>query len=338
MPDPELLEFQKNAFYTLGPSEILNSIEEALDVSHNPKRRCSGRLMALNSIENRVYSFDLEDGTEWVVKFYRPHRWNLDQIHEEHEFLRRLEEREVPIIRPLDLPVSKVHNRSISATDKGIYFTIFPKVRGRLRDEIFSEDIPILGRLLARLHAVGKGFEVRHRLHFSMGAWGWDSLNELDESPHAQSPMAERYLDLVENALQAMTPLIESLDQQAIHGDCHCGNILWNEHGPYFTDFDDFVVGPPVQDLWMIFRGRGLEEDKRRDDFLRAYEEFRPFPRDSLKAIESLRALRMLHYSAWIARRWEDPSFRLLFPNFGTEEWWREEYEALYETLESSAF
>jgi len=334
--DNEEIEFRKNAFYTLGPSEMLNSIEEAMDVTHNSLRRCSGRLMALNSIENRVYSFDLEDGTEWVAKFYRPLRWSLAQINEEHEFLRSLEVGEVPIIRPLELPFSRVQNRSISATEKGILFTIFPKVRGRLRDEIFKEDIPILGRLLARLHIVGKNFPVKHRIQFNIGTWGWDSLNALDESVHAQSPMAQRYLDLVEGTLETITPLIENLDQHAIHGDCHGGNILWNEQGPYFTDFDDFIVGPPVQDLWMIFRGRGPEEDKRREEFIQAYEELTSFPKESLKSIEALRALRMLHYSAWISRRWEDPSFRLLFPNYGSEEWWREEYQALYETLESS--
>lgn len=333
--DSDEEELPKNAFYSLDPSEILNNLESALDIKHHPERRCSGRLLALNSIENRVYAFDLEDKSEWVAKFYRPQRWSLEQIDEEHRFLKKLDESEVPVIRPHELGFSTVQHPTISQTESGIYFTIFPKVRGRLRDEIFPDDIPILGRLLARLHIVGKAFEVQHRLHFDLDTWGWDSINFLDESEHTNSPMAERYLDLAESVVESYEPMIAELESQAIHGDCHCGNILWNERGPYFTDFDDFVKGPPVQDLWMIFRGRGAIENQRRDDFIKSYEELTSFPQSSLKAIEALRALRMLHYCAWIAKRWDDPSFRLLFPNFGSEAWWREEYQALYETLES---
>jgi Ser/Thr protein kinase RdoA (MazF antagonist) len=325
----------KNAFYSLDPSTVLNAVEQSLNLSSRPERRCTGRLLALNSIENRVFAFDLEDGTEMVAKFYRPARWTQTQILEEHAFLKELRQAEVPVISPLSFEKSSINCETLSQTKEGIYFTVFPKVRGRLRDELFDEDIPVLGRLLARLHQVGSRFEVKTRPTLSVEKWVEDSLDFLCEHPLAQSPMAQRYIQLVEESLDTLYDRFDDVGpMHAIHGDCHGGNILWNENGPYFTDFDDFILGPPVQDLWMIFRSRGKEEEKRRELFIEAYEEHREFNKPSLSSIETLRSLRMIHYSAWIARRWEDPSFAQIFMNYGQDSWWREEYQALYETLE----
>ncbi len=324
----------KESFYSLDHSHILNSLEAALGVSAGDNRRCTGRLMALNSIENRVLSFDLENGEEYVAKFYRPGRWSLEQLEEEHNFLTALYDYEVPIVKAIDLPGGNTSCSKISKTTEDIYFCIFPKVRGRLKDELQNEELTILGRYLARLHIVGSQTKFKFRKTFTVDNWLWDSVDFLDKSPLANNPMAERYLQLVDESAELLGATIANLKHISIHGDCHCGNVLWNEQGPFFTDFDDCITGPPVQDLWMILRGRDAQDERQREIFLEAYESIYPFEKETLHSIEALRALRMLHYNAWIARRWDDPSFPKLFPHFGSPEWWREEIQALNESLE----
>jgi len=322
-----------HSFYSLDHNVILNELEKALD-SQTTGARCTGKLMALNSVENRVLSFDLENGEEYVAKFYRPGRWNIDQLAEEHSFVSALVDYEVPVVRAITLRGSNTEIPSLAKTDQGIFFCIYPKMRGRLKDELSEVELKILARFLARLHIIGTQHPLKHRKTLEIDAWLWDSIDDLDRSEEADNPMAQRYLQLADDNAIIIGAAIEGLDKISIHGDCHVGNVLWNELGPFFTDFDDCMTGPPVQDLWMILKDRGEAGEKQRDSFLEAYEEIKPFERESLVAIESLRALRMLHYNAWIARRWDDPSFKRLFPHFGSSEWWREEIQALHECLE----
>lgn len=327
---------RKDSFFSLDHNTVLNSLDGALSEIFGSKaavldKRCTGRLLALNSIENRVYSFDTEDGSQFVAKFYRPARWSADQLQEEHDFLDVLNEFEVPVVQALKAD----HSRTLFESENGIRFCIFPKVQGRLKDELSDFEVEILGRLLARLHIAGKNFPFKHRLEMNIDTWLWDSVDFLDAQEVSDSPMAQRYLQMIDENADSVAAAINDLKVQSVHGDCHCGNVLWNAQGPYFTDFDDCITAAPVQDLWMILRGRGVEEDKRRESFLSAYTEINDFDHDSLDAIEALRILRMLHYNAWIAKRWEDPSFPRLFPNYGSPEWWRSEIEALHEGLEA---
>lgn len=325
----------KQSFFELDQNQILASLEHALDVEHQDQRRCTGRMLALNSVENRVYAFDTEDGQEYVAKFYRPGRWSQNQLLEEHQFLSELHEAEVPVIPPIQLKQSNINQRTLAKTQNGIYFCIFSKVRGRLKDELNTIELEILARFVARIHVVGSQKDFTSRPELNIDNWLWDSVDLLDENDFSNNPMAERYLQLVEESANSIGTSLQSLSSQRVHGDCHCGNVLWNDAGAFFTDFDDCMQGPPVQDLWMILRGRGLEEEKRRETFVKAYEEIRPFDHSSLESIEALRVLRMVYYNSWIAKRWDDPSFQKLFPSFGRPEWWQEEIQALTECIEA---
>jgi Ser/Thr protein kinase RdoA (MazF antagonist) len=324
----------KQSFYNLDPSHVLNSIEAAMDLSQRPDKRCTGRLMALNSIENRVYALDLEDGTELVAKFYRPGRWTKKQIAEEHEFLGALHQADLSVIQPLELAKGFSDCPTLALSDLGIYLAVFPRSRARLKSELLPDEIPLLGRLIARMHNVGRNLKLPHRLRLNAETYGRDPLAFLKKSEFTQSPMGLRYIQTVEELLPHLRLRLQGLPTQPVHGDCHVGNILWEGDRPFLTDFDDCVHAPVVQDFWLICQGRDTESLKRRDAMIDAYEEISSFDWDSLDAVEALRGLRMIHYSAWVARRWEDPSFPRIFPTFASDSWWREEIEALSDCQE----
>jgi len=322
------------SFYNLDPSHVLNSVEEAMDLSHLPSRRCTGRLMPLNSIENRVYALDLEDRTELVVKFYRPGRWTQQQIGEEHAFLAALHDADLSVIQPLELTRGLPECRTLAISSTGIPFAVFPRSRARLKSELLPDEIPILGRLLARVHNVGRQLKLPSRLKLDATTYGSQPLELLRESPFTQSPMGQRYIQTVDELLPQLKLRMRGLRSQPVHGDCHVGNILWEGEVPFLTDFDDCVHAPVVQDFWLICQGRDDASLKRRDAMIDAYEDISSFDWETLDAIEALRALRMIHYSGWVARRWEDPSFPRIFPTFGSDSWWREEIEALSDCYE----
>jgi Ser/Thr protein kinase RdoA (MazF antagonist) len=322
------------SFYSLDPSHVLNSIESALEISNQAERRCTGRLMPLNSIENRVYALDLEDGTELVAKFYRPGRWSVKQISEEHEFLGALHEADLSVIQPLCLPAGLDSCPTLAISDLGIRFAVFPRSRARLKNELDDYEIPLLGRLLARVHNVGKNLKLASRLRLDTRSYGTAPLEFLCQHPCTDSPMGQRYIQTVESLLPLLGGRLEDLPTQPVHGDCHVGNILWDNDRPFLTDFDDCVHAPVVQDFWLIFQGRDEASLKRRDLLIDAYEEISSFDWETLDAVEALRALRMIHYSAWVARRWEDPSFPRIFQNFGSDAWWREEIDALSDSYD----
>ena len=330
-------------FFALTPDAMLDAVEPALGV------RATGRCMQLNSLENRVYEIELEDERSVVAKFYRPGRWSRAAILDEHRFLAELVENEVPAVAPLAL----AGGGSIAELGGRILFALFPKVRGRGRVELDDLQLAIAGRLLGRLHNIGARGEApaRRRLtveefvHAPLAALGLLSSGSepraagsglgLDGDapgiiPPAQAP---RYRALARAIAERAAPLLARAPQIRLHGDCHLGNVLWNESGPFFLDFDDMLVGPPVQDVWLVVRGRGEEADREREVLLAGYEQMRAFDRAELRLIEPLRALRMIHYAGWIARRWDDPSFPRAFPDFGTPRYWAEETQALDEQL-----
>jgi len=322
-------------FFELTPDRILNSVEEA-------GFRCTGRVQELNSMENRVYDVELEEGTtslpddartarSRIIKFYRPGRWSKGQILEEHEFLKDLSENEVPVVPPLAFKTGETVREVKGLT---IYYSIFPKVRGRAPQELNNENLKVVGRLLARLHQVGARKRAKHRIEINPTSYGRDNLNHILQTRLVPDHFRDRYQSVVEKICEAGDPIFKSCETIRIHGDCHLGNLLWGSEGPFFLDFDDMLRGPPVQDMWLIVAGRDAEALEQREILLSAYEEMRTFDRSTLQLIEILRALRFIHFSAWIGKRWQDPAFPKHFPHFGSERYWEEQVTDLYEQWE----
>jgi len=292
--------------------------------------RCTGRCLPLRAFENRVYEVELEDERRLVVKFYRPGRWSRETILDEHAFLAELEAAEVPVIAPLDLGKGGTLEEI-----EGILYAAFPKVRGRTLDETDAEGLRRIGRLIGRMHAIGAARDAAHRPRLTVERYVHEPLDTLVAGGVIPAPLDGRYRDVALRLADAAAPLLTRARTQRIHGDLHWGNLLWPADGPILLDFDDFLVGPPVQDLWLLARGGSEEARKARAELVEGYELFREFDRTTLTLCEPLRALRIIYMSAWIARRWEDPSFRTGFPTFETTGYWSAEYEALYNIYES---
>lgn len=319
----------ENQFFELTPDRVLSSVEASGLMT-------TGRCFTLNSFENRVYDVEIEEETETllrervVAKFYRPGRWSEAQILEEHQFIQDLVEAEISAIAPLKFPDGRTLH---SMKDCGIRYAIFPRVGGRAPDELTPDQIQWIGRLLGRIHAVGASKKAPHRVQLTPDTYGWDNLNFLLQGKWIPLEFESRYRTLVESILTIITPWFKDLPVHRLHGDCHLGNLLWNKT-PFFLDFDDMVNGPDVQDIWLILSGRDELGKSLLQCLLEGYEEIRTFDRSQLRLIEPLRALRYIHYTAWIARRWKDPAFPLAFPQFGTHSYWNEMIQDLNEQLE----
>ncbi len=327
-------------FYALGPERILAAVESTSEADGTP-RRTTGRVMSLDSLENRVYDIELadEDGdptVHVVAKFYRPGRWTEAAIRAEHAFLAELLAVEIPAVAPLVLDASGATLHALSGADP-IYFTLFPKVRGRATHEPDDEKLEILGRLIARLHNVGATHPVEGRARLDPATYGWRSLETIEAQGVIPGNLGAAYRDAVHRLLDAIEPAYARLAPPAqhlrIHADCHHGNLLWDAGGPFFLDFDDFTMGPAVQDLWLVAPGRDDDARQRRALLAEAYGEMRPFDLRTLELVEALRALRILRYAGWIAGRYEDPSFRRAFPDFHDDAFWRREVATLTEQL-----
>lgn len=313
-------------FFELTPDRVLQSVEAS-------GLRCTGRCAVMNSFENRVYEVELDSdeksqadsrsySTRKIVKFYRPGRWTSEQILEEHQFLLDLQQEEIPVVAPQAFPDGNtLHVQS----ESGILYAVFPKVGGRAPDELNDEQLLRLGRLLARIHQVGVSRKAPSRLRLTPTSYGLENLQILLSGDWVPTQFHQRYESVVKKICQRVERWFDAVASQRIHGDCHLGNLLWNSEGPFFLDFDDMVSGPAVQDLWLLIPGRDVESQRQLQVLLRGYEEMRAFDRSELRLIEALRALRMIHYSAWIARRWKDPAFPIAFPAFGSERYWAEE-------------
>jgi Ser/Thr protein kinase RdoA (MazF antagonist) len=310
------------SFFTLTPDALLECVEAALG------NRATGRTFTLNSMENRVYEIELEDERRVVTKFYRPGRWSREAILDEHGFLAELVAAEIPAVAPLLL----TGGSTLSQSPDGIWFAVFEKVRGRSLQELDDLQLQQAGRLLARIHNVGESAPALHRGRITP-QWALDSLAILEEAGAVDIQCQSRYRRAVESIVLEIEPLFKDVPAHRVHGDCHLANLLWQNERPFFLDFDDMVTAPAVQDIWMVVRGRDADAVRMRDVMLDAYETMRAFDRATLRLVEPLRALRMIHYSAWIARRWEDPIFKRTFPEFVTYPYWAEEVDALEEQL-----
>lgn len=318
-------------FYSLTPEAVLDAIEAALGTGV----RATGRCLSLHSMENRVYDIELEDERHVVAKFYRPGRWSREAIADEHRFLLELAEAEVPVISPLPLAgVSRDAPPTLASTPDGILFALFDKVKGRSLQELDDEQLMRAGRFLGRIHNVGAASDAPHRARLSADRYGAQSLAYLLEHGTIDIQMQGRYERAATAIVELSAPLLSNLPAHRLHGDCHQGNILWRQDGPLFLDFDDMIVGPAVQDIWMVVRGRDDEAQRQRAVLLTGYEQLRRFDATTLRLIEPLRALRMLHYTAWIARRYADPTFQRMFPDFTSYRFWADETTALEEQLQ----
>ncbi len=308
-----------------------------------------GRMTALNSFENRVYQMHLEqpvEGHEQVVaKFYRPGRWSDAQMAEEHAFSEALTLAEIPAVPPL-----RVHGASLHHFG-GFAFSVSPR-RGGRRPEL--EDLDVLewiGRFLARIHSVGAAQAFVHRPALNAATFAREPRDWLlqhkaiaPEVETAWRAAMEEALALIEShaCLRPSTGVDDpdAIQTLRLHGDCHPGNILWTPEGqpgagPHFVDLDDARTGPAVQDLWMLLSGERRQQTQQLSALLDGYEQFRRFDRRELALIEPLRTLRLVHYSAWLARRWNDPAFPINFPWFGTRDYWQGQVDMLVEQVEA---
>jgi Ser/Thr protein kinase RdoA (MazF antagonist) len=312
-----------NGFVALTPDRVLDAIEVG-------GLRSTGRCLPLRAFENRVYEVELEDERRIVVKFYRPGRWTRATIGDEHAFLAELAAAELPVVPPMDLGTGT----TLPEID-GILYAAFPKVRGRTLDELDGERLRQIGRLIGRMHAVGASADAPSRPRLTVDRFIREPLEVLKASGSMPAGLATRHRDVALHIADAVEPRLAAVGTHRLHGDLHRGNILWATDGPILVDFDDCVVGPPVQDLWLLAPGENDDAKRAREQLLEGYELFRDFDRSTLALAEPLRALRIVYMSAWIARRWDDPSFRTGFPGFGTETYWSGEYEELAAISES---
>ena len=301
-----------------------------LDALSSVGLRPDGRLQTLNSYENRVYQAGMEDAAPAVVKFYRPERWTDAQILEEHAFALELAGREIPVVAP-----EQTDGRTLHAHG-GFRFAVYPRRGGRSPELEDPKVLEWIGRFLGRIHATGAISAFRERPALDIESHGNEPRAWILESGLVPDDVLEAWKSATALALDGVRHCYEragSLKPIRLHGDCHSGNVLWTDEGPHFVDLDDCRTGPAVQDLWMLLSGDRAEMTRQLADVLAGYEDFRDFNLGELALIEAMRTLRLIHYSAWIARRWEDPAFPAAFPWFGTQRYWQDRILELREQI-----
>jgi Ser/Thr protein kinase RdoA (MazF antagonist) len=314
------LEHNYNA---LEPDIILQAVESVGYLT-------SGRMLALNSYENRVYRIELETGAPLVVKFYRPDRWSDDAIVEEHAFALELAAEEIPVIAPL------VFEGETLLQFGGYRFTLYPLQGGRWPDLEYTEDMIWMGRFIARIHAVGRRRLFSHRAKISIQRLGNDAVEYLLTNNFIPAHLEQAYWTLADDLLKTIQQRFTqagSYSSLRLHGDCHRSNVLWTDRGPHFVDLDDCCNGPAIQDLWMLLSGERSEMTVQMIDLLEGYSEFASLDMAEMNLIEALRTLRMMHYAAWLAKRWKDPAFPQAFPWFDSTQYWEQHVLELREQL-----
>ncbi|CAM4452866.1 serine/threonine protein kinase [Vibrio agarivorans] len=289
--------------------------------------RAESGLLALNSYENRVYQFTDEERQRYVVKFYRPQRWSTEQIQEEHDFTLELVEAEIPVAAPLKLNGSTLHHY------QGYAFAVFPSVGGRQFEVDNYDQLEGVGRYLGRIHKVGSRTSFAHRPTIGLEEYLHKPRELLQNSQFIPLHLENAFFNDLDMLIQAVSQRWQNVDTNLrLHGDCHPGNILWRD-GPMFVDLDDCRNGPAIQDIWMLLNGERAEKLAQLDTVLEAYQEFSDFNQSELKLIEPLRGLRMVHYMAWLAKRWHDPAFPIAFPWFNDPKYWEGQVLAFKEQL-----
>jgi len=295
--------------------------ETVMDAVESFGYDCSGRMLALNSYENRVYRLDMEDDVPIIAKFYRPERWSDAAIHEEHQFAIELAEQEIPVVAPL------VFDGKTLLESNGYRFALYPLQGGRWPDLETMDDRMWVGRFIARIHAIGSKGVFRERHQIEIERMAVSSSQFLMANDFIPSHLEVAYQTLTDDLIALIKAQFEKAGAYTsirLHGDCHRSNILWTDNGPHFVDLDDCCNGPAIQDLWMLLSGERAEMTEQLCDLLEGYNDFAEIDLSQLHLIEALRSLRMMHYAAWLAKRWQDPAFPLAFPWFNTDRYWED--------------
>jgi len=307
----------------LTPDVIIEAVESRGRVSDR-------RILALNSYENRVYQVGIEDGVPLIIKFYRPERWSDEAIYEEHGFALELAAAEIPVIPPL------VRDGETLFSYEGFRFALFERRGGRWPELGSATEREWMGRFLGRIHAIGRRQRFQHRERMSINRLGLASRDFLLDEGWLPAHLETAYDSLTSDLLERIRDVFDGvgrLSEWRLHGDCHRGNVLWTDAGPHFVDLDDCITGPAIQDLWMLVSGSRDEMGEQLGDLLKGYRQFCTFDHREIALVESLRTLRMIHYAAWLARRWQDPAFPQAFPWFEEPRYWEGHILALREQL-----
>lgn len=311
-------------YANLKPDTILDAIESA-------GFRCSGSMLALNSYENRVYQIGIDEANPIIAKFYRPNRWSNNAILEEHQFAAELLALEIPVIAPLVFENKTLHDFH------EFRFALFPCKGGRALELDSLEQLEWMGRFIGRLHATGACRPFRHRHALTVDYFGFKPYHFLLENNFIPDYLKQRFSDTAQTLLQRVEAIFQEtgeIKQIRLHGDCHAGNVLWRDSGLHIVDLDDCMMGPAIQDIWMLLSGDEMQMQVQLNRILRGYCEFHDFNYRELHLIEALRTLRMLHYAAWLAKRWEDPAFPLNFPWFNTTQYWQDQLNNLNDQIQ----
>jgi Ser/Thr protein kinase RdoA (MazF antagonist) len=310
-------------FSTLDPGRVLDAVDSV-------GLHGDGRLLALNSYENRVYQVGRDEGEPVVVKFYRPARWSDAAILEEHAFVAELVEREIPVVPALTIEGRTLHEF------EGFRFAVFPRRGGRAPELGDPATLEWMGRFIGRIHAVGAIRPYMLRPELNPHTFGREPFDYLTRHDFIPVELRTTYASVVEQALAGVARCYEragTLPVLRLHGDCHGGNVLWTGDGPHFVDFDDSRMGPAVQDLWMLLSGERQDMVRQMADVLAGYEDFCDFDPRQLYLVEALRTLRLIHYAGWLAMRWDDPAFPAAFPWFNTQRYWQDRILELREQV-----
>lgn len=320
---PLMTDLPPHSFSGLSPDTVLDALQ-SLGLYGD------GRLLALNSYENRVYQVGMEDTAPVIVKFYRPGRWTDAAILEEHQFVDELYAQEIPVV-----PATRIADHTLH-THEGYRFSVFPRQGGRAPELDRDETLEQTGRLMGRIHATGASAAYQHRPILDAASFGDEPRAWLLANDFIPPDLLESWSSVTAQALAGVRHCYEragDLRLLRLHGDCHGGNVLWTDDGPHFVDFDDSRSGPAVQDLWMLLSGERQDRSAQLATLLAGYEDFFEFNPRELHLIEALRTLRLLHYSAWLARRWDDPAFPAAFPWFNTVRYWQDRILELREQV-----
>lgn len=310
-------------YTNLNPDLILAAVESL-------GFQCTGSLIPLNSYENRVYQIGIEEKEPIIAKFYRPFRWSNEAIIEEHQFASELLQHEIPIIAPI------ITNDETLHTHQDFRFALFPRQGGRALELDNLEHLEWMGRFLGRLHAVGACKPFQHRIRINSESYGYQPYHFLLENNFIPLELKQNFCDITEKMLQKIDQHFQAVDDIEtirLHGDCHAGNVLWRDTGPHIVDLDDCLTGPAIQDIWMLLSGNTHDTKLQLKSILKGYRQFHDFNPRELHLIEALRTLRMIHYSGWLAKRWEDPAFPINFPWFNTARYWETQLQNLREQV-----
>lgn len=319
-------------FASLTPDSILDALES---IGLSP----DGRLLALNSYENRVYQVFMDEGAPLIVKFYRAGRWSDQAILEEHSFSAELAARELPVVAPIVVAGQSLHKYG------DLRFAVFPRQGGRSPEFDSGQTLEWMGRFIGRIHAVGAIKPFAERPEINIHSFGEEPRDFLLSSNFLPPDLSDVYFGVVEQALDGVRRCFGRTGDFTclrLHGDCHAGNVLWVDEerrrtdgdlGPHFVDFDDARMGPAIQDLWMLLSGDRADQIRQLADVLAGYEDFHEFDTRELYLIEALRTLRLIHYAGWLARRWDDPAFPTAFPWFNTQRYWQDRILELREQI-----